>query len=382
MTHRAPTVACQRCRDQKLRCDRVLPSCMRCRKQGAVCTYPPPPDRKRIAERTSLLRALNANASNLAENSRKSNSAENELANKRQCTDEGAHEQRVAETAETNLNEDNEDASLPSTEIGLLLLEVYFKRIYLAPLLFHKSIAFQLYMESKLPTYLLRALFAHAAVFLKEIDAQCKEHISIMPMHRLYAKSWAWARASSKQVLQNADEPNLLLIQALQVLQFYYFSRGETKRAIVHASLAHRLSQLLGYDQLRDIAGSDVTERRTRFERVDREIRRRCFWASWCSSCIGGCQLESFRMLDRVAGLPLPAQFDKARSARDVDLNLGPMMTADWRMSGENSFMKDSTESAPPSLAAQLVRLVGIWYVNFLCLMLKFSRRNPYTRPA
>lgn len=176
-----------------------------------------------------------------------------------------------------------------------------------------------------------------------------------------FAKSWSWARSSSKEVLSHADEPSLLHIQALQVLQFYYFSRGEARRAIVHASLAYRLSQLLGYDQLRESAGSPATERRTRYERVDREIKRRCFWASWCSSCIGGRQLESFRICERAAGLPLPAQYEKGRSAQDVDFKLGLSMTVDWALSLETLLSQGTENSPSPSLMAELVRLVGIW---------------------
>jgi hypothetical protein len=54
-------------------------------------------------------------------------------------------------------------------KFGLLLLEVYFKRIYNATLLFHKSIAFQLYMQNDIPDYLLRSIFAQAAIFCSKL---------------------------------------------------------------------------------------------------------------------------------------------------------------------------------------------------------------------
>lgn len=352
-----PTVACRRCRDQKLRCDRGLPGCLRCRKQSTACDYPPAPNRKLIAQRTSRRNALRSiNQASTADQARNADSPDGTPAKRPRAT--GEH--YVQQSQNTSLVETSESADLPSTEIGLLLLEVYFKRIYLAPLLFHKSIAFQLYTQKKIPAFLLRAIFAHAAVFLKEVDASCKGHIDILPIPALFAKSWSWARSSSREVLANADDPNMSHIQALQVLQFYYFSRGEARRAIVHASLAFRLSQLLGYDQLRGGADS-LLGRTTRQERVDHEIKRRCFWASWCSSCIGGKHLESFEICERTAGLPLPAQFERGRSAQDVDLQPGPAMTADWTLDSEISRTHETERKPPLSLMAELVRLVGIW---------------------
>ena len=216
-----PLVACLRCREQKLRCDRGLPSCVRCRKQRAVCTYPLPPDRKRIAQKTSQAKAK-AKASQSIEHVHESESspAAEERPGKRQHTSNGTKEHCIPGSEETEATE------LPSTEVGLLLLEVYFKRIYNATLLFHKTIAFQLYMQGRIPDFLLRAIFAQAAIFLKQVESPYKQYIKIVPMQTLFEKSWPWARSASQEVLSHADEPTLLKVQALQVLQFYYFSQG------------------------------------------------------------------------------------------------------------------------------------------------------------
>jgi len=344
-----PTVACLRCRDQKLRCDRDLPSCVRCRKQRAACRYPAPPDRKRIAQKTSQLRA---SLSNGVEHVHRSESSTAAKPGKRQRISDDTKENCIPNSEET------EAAELPSTEVGLLLLEVYFKRIYNATLLFHKGIAFQLYMQNGIPGYLIRAIFAHAAIFLKQVDSPYKQYIKIFPVHTLFEKSWSWARSASQEVLSHADEPTILRIQALQVLQFYYFSQGEIQRAIVHASLAYRLTQLLGYDRLHEFVASPSTNRSMQF---GREMRRRCFWASWCSFCIGSTQLDSSRACDRVTGLPLPAKFEKGGSVQGVELKLGQKMEVDWKLSTESLPNHGTAGSSSCSLMAELVKLLGIW---------------------
>jgi hypothetical protein len=213
-------------------------------------------------------------------------------------------------------------------------------------------------MRDGIPGYLLRAMFAHAAIFLKQVDSPYKRHIKIFPVHTLFEKSWSWARSASQEVLSHADEPSLLRIQALQVLQFYYFSQGEIQRTIVHASLAYRLSQLLGYDRLHEDVASPSTNCSMQF---DREMRRRCFWASWCSFCIGSNHLDSSRACERVTALPLPAKFEKGGSVQGLELKLGQKMDVDWKLSSESLSSDATGDSSSSSLMAELVKLLGIW---------------------
>jgi hypothetical protein len=349
-----PTVACLRCRDQKLRCDRELPSCERCRKQKTVCTYPSPPDRKRIAQRTNRAKASQPPTfEEEAHNATLFSSSRSGLAS---VTANPAKRPRLIEHTprkDQSVRElDQADqAELPSTEVGLLLLEVYFKRIYNATLLFHRNIAFQVYMQNGIPDYLLRAIFAHAAIFLKEVEeSPHRKHIKALSMQSLHSKSWSWARAASVEALSHADEPSLIRIQALQVLQLYYFSQGEINRAIIHASLAYRLSQLLGYDKLYE----EITPRGMQF---DREMRRRSFWASWCTFIIGSNYLDPSHIFERVSNLPLPARFGKGGSVQGVELTPGKRMDRNWNSSMENS----ANHGTPASLLAELVKLLGIW---------------------
>jgi hypothetical protein len=100
-----------------------------------------------------------------------------------------------------------------------------------------------MYMQDNIPEYLVRAIFAHAALFLKDVEeSPHRKHIKILPIQSLCSQSWSWARSASVEALAHADEPSLVRIQALHVLQLYYFAQGENDRAIVHGSLAYRLS--------------------------------------------------------------------------------------------------------------------------------------------
>jgi hypothetical protein len=198
--------------------------------------------------------------------------------------------------------------------------------------------------------YLPRAIFAQAAVFLKEVeDSPHRKHIKTLSMQSLHVKSWSWAPSASVEALAHADEPSLIRVQALQVLQLYYFSQGEMERSIVHASLAYRLNHLLGYDKLYEEIASPGMQ-------FDREMRRRSFWASWCSFILGSKQLDPIRVFERVTDLPLAAKFSKVGSIRGVELTQGEKMDCDGKCNKgpASSYLKT------PSLMAALVRLMGI----------------------
>ena len=347
-----PTVACLRCRDQKLRCDRRLPSCTRCHKRKVVCSYPSPPDRKRIAQSTNQSRAARSNGLQRPHQYESSSTTAKPAMTQRSEND------LKEDSTPTLVETDTATADLPSTEVGLLLLEVYFTRIYNATLLFHRTTGFQLYIQNELPSYFLRAAFAQAAVFLKEVESPHKKYIKILPVRTLFEKSWLWARAASREVLSHADEPMLYRIQTLQVLQLYYFSQGEIQRATIHASLAYQQCQLLGYDKLyEDFAASSTN----RDMLIYCEMRRRCFWAAWCASCIGNDRLDYSKACDSVIGLPLPAKFEKGESARGTVIKPSGKMDANWELSAGSALDLEMLNSESCSLMAELVKLLGIW---------------------
>jgi hypothetical protein len=93
----------------------------------------------------------------------------------------------------------------------------------------------------------------------------------------------------------------------------------------------------------------------------DHEMRRRCFWTSYCSFCIGSTQLDTSRECERVTGLPLPANFEKGGSVQEVELKLGQKMGVDWKLSTDSSPNHGTAVSSSCSLMVELVKLLGIW---------------------
>ncbi|OAF99066.1 uncharacterized protein CC84DRAFT_1210508 [Paraphaeosphaeria sporulosa] len=342
-----PIVACLRCREQKLKCGREQPSCERCRKQDAACTYPPPPDRKRIAAEKNRSKASQSNNSSHTREHESSSSEANAAKRRRISHDT---------TGPFNCLAEPEAADLPSTEIGLLLQEVYYKRIYNAHLMFHKTVAFQVYMLNKTPDYLQRAIFAHGALFLQEVDPQYQKYVKAYPMQTLYERSWSWAHAASVQVLSHVDEPSVLKVQTLLILQQFYWARGEIVRAKVHATLAWRLSELLGYGKLCEME-EDPTLMNPSLV-FDREIRRRSFWASWATMCLHSEEMH--RIVESVYCLPLPATFGPGGSIQGVDLIHGKKLIDVWKLY-ESPIRDDPDDCKPSSLMAELMKLLGIW---------------------
>jgi hypothetical protein len=92
----------------------------------------------------------------------------------------------------------------------------------------------------------------------------------------------------------------------------------------------------------------------------DREMRRRAFWASWCTHCLNGNQVDSSRVYDGAALLPLPASFGKGGSIAGVQLMHVGRMDPKWH------FIVDSAPNPQLnfSLMAELVKLSGVWSVS------------------
>lgn len=209
-----------------------------------------------------------------------------------------------------------------------------------------------------MPGYLLRAIFAHAAVFLQPAGPAYEKHVKIIPIPVLFDNSWAWARSASREVLSFADEPTLPREQALQVLQLFYFSRGDIQKADVHLSLAHRLCRILGFDRPHDGKSSDSLSRSQQFEYGSKQ---RCFWSVWCSVRIANHQFELPLVLEKVPSLPIPANFTASDPLQEEGLDLDQKPEG-WRPDTQ-SLPADSGEKNIPRvpLMETIVTLLDIW---------------------
>lgn len=169
------STACHRCRGQKvrnsmchhvevllitriqLRCTREQPTCQRCERLGAACSYPAPPDRKRLAERRTYTPSwplpnppsAHSNISNAVSPIAPGSSTATGSAVSPSC---------AAGTAPQN-----DDVQLPAVA-QRLLIDVFFDYGPEASLVFHKQTFLQDWVENNVPAHNLRAVYALATM--------------------------------------------------------------------------------------------------------------------------------------------------------------------------------------------------------------------------
>lgn len=415
---RNSNTACQRCREQKLRCSRNRPACSRCYRQRLTCSYPLPPNRKLIAtsRKTSRLRgpepptqkrtvqtaqdgdsfsysgrsqplvegvqigdgrhiqpldnASDASDAGLACEfdeqtslipqkrpllpSQEPGEASEPFASGRLAEDVNSISNSAVLSRSSHESSAGSLALLPPRAIGLSLLEIYFDRVYNASLLFYKPALFSDYLDDKLPSFLLRSVFALASLFLRKTNTQrhaggAASELSALSL--FYRNGRHWAQAASQEVLALADQPSLITTQSLQCLTLYWFADGQIDRADIHLTLAYRSCCILKYNQL-----SDYDRAPTSVLAMDHELKRRCFWACWASCCIASeLTANATSVWSAVADLPLPGTF--LRSGCKLDIAVSQNMDANWRCStrGQNS------KEYNGSIWGEFMKILGVW---------------------
>jgi hypothetical protein len=94
----------------------------------------------------------------------------------------------------------------------------------------------------------------------------------------------------------------------------------------------------------------------------EREIKRRCFWAIWCSIALAEPLSISNAVLDGVAGLPLPAKFGANRSGQEEEIHEGQRAMSEWGLGPIPTHAIPRIDHSPPvSLMAILVKYLGVW---------------------
>ncbi|KAL5046756.1 hypothetical protein BDW71DRAFT_197406 [Aspergillus fruticulosus] len=275
----------------------------------------------------------------------------------------------IAKATDSARTPDQDQPPLPPTALGLSLLELYFTRIYNAPLLFHKPVLFQQYLEQELHGALLRALLALATLFLQPCDSDNEkdvigEHAELKVLSIYHSSGLPWARAALKEAMVSVvDSPSLMVIQALECLQHYWFGIGQPYRGNLCLALAYRACHLLGYTKEipNGVVGLDHDVS------LESELARRCFWACWTSTCIV-MEPEPYvkSSWQEVAMVPLPGVIRPTPSGYRI--MLGEVMDQNWNASV-------LTPAANPGPApAILMKMVGVWAeVQLLCKDNKFG---------
>ncbi|KAE8379894.1 hypothetical protein BDV26DRAFT_279965 [Aspergillus bertholletiae] len=399
--------ACQRCRDHKVRCSRECPSCTRCERLQVDCIYPNPPVRRgrrlrrnsrgvRRVTGPSVEHAINSTLGGPAPGARESpanlSSQPNGLISPNNNTSPIENsftqpEDQAQEDAEgsylphsvgvesinvssesypthlknTNLIKEGLTSDvgwppLPPRALGLSLLDIYFTRIYNAPLLFSKSILFQQYLDGKISEVLLKAIFALATLFLTQVNEDNhKEQLEWSELNLLSAYSSCglpWARSALREAISSiCIEPSLPVLQALHCLQLYWFGVGESRTGHLCLAMAYRSCDLIGYNKkvVDRVEESDYS--------LESESNRRCFWACWISTCMVMEPEPYVRFAWQEASMiPLPATIRYTDSGHTVVLN--KMMDHNWCT---RLVVSQSDDTRPSVDAASLVQMAGVW---------------------
>lgn len=194
-------------------------------------------------------------------------------------------------------------------------------------------------------------------------------------MYQSYGLPWANA-ASRDAMLLAVEHPSVMIVQALQCIQLYWFGIGRPQAGNLclgtllstsetislklvlplgtlfnkRIALAYRSCQILGFDE------SGYSDKST-----EHELGRRCFWACWTSTCIV-MEPEPFieSAWKEVAMLPLPRSLASVSSPREAPFN--QMMDENW---GSLPLHTPTEGYHPPTAEGLLIKIVGVWYGVF-----------------
>ncbi|KAH7006775.1 hypothetical protein EDB80DRAFT_777500 [Ilyonectria destructans] len=361
---RLSRTACERCRRQKLRCSREHPICSRCDRFSATCRYPQLVDRKLLAAARGATRADRADQASSAQ-------AASERLGGDQAAGTTAGGRGTAVPPVTNTDRPDNlaqpspasvpSADLPPRAVGLGLLDIYFERLYNAPLLFSRSELFESYLDGTVPSFLLKALFALSSIFLQKPRSQRLSPGARVPVTSAdlaalasYARNgYAWANAAAQEVLQLADRPTLQTIQTLACLSVYWFSRSDMDRARIHIVIAYTsCSNFLPFS-------STEKERESLRQAFDVERKRCCFWACWASLCVSAIPDAYARNAwEEACHVPLPLSIDGLRFG--LDSSPRECMDQNWHCT-PSAAGSSAAGAGDRSLMGELLKLMGIW---------------------
>ncbi|PYI02897.1 hypothetical protein BO78DRAFT_389793 [Aspergillus sclerotiicarbonarius CBS 121057] len=131
-------------------------------------------------------------------------------------------------------SDEQPDTALPPRSLGVKLLEIFVSRNAATSFLFHEGKLFRDYMSDAMPPFMLRAIFALAALFSEPACRSTQEqYLSERTANR--KESDSWADVAGRHVLGRVDRPALETVQTCSILSLYWFAVGDFERAKIHA---------------------------------------------------------------------------------------------------------------------------------------------------
>lgn len=342
---------------QQLKCSKTKPACQRCINLAKTCSYPSPPDRRRLfAERQrhgQWDKVHEIAVTSLSKWKKSQLLTPNNMSNRLKLIYLGRPPFQLAPVVGSDSispsppQQMNEHSHLPSSEIAMFLIEVYFSRIYNATLLYHKPRFISDWISGRLPSFIALSIFASASIFLKNQNPPNAPSALSISSYDWQKSGEEWAVRAGREVLAQADIPSIATVQACHTLALYWLACGQTQRTNFHVHVAYRACRMLGIQH-----GSSKID-----DPTTAENRRRCLWACWITQCISqdNAMFRS-RSWDEVSELPLPSD-EASYSMND------PHPTQYLSSSGEVQWLnrEDTGAQRYESVMAELAKLAGVW---------------------
>jgi hypothetical protein len=196
------------------------------------------------------------------------------------------------------------------------------------------------------------------------------------PLGDLHSLGLKWATCAGREVLQDMDQPCLASIQTCQVLALFWFSVGQSQRNTMFSGqlrvlpgrilisclwlgIAYKAACVLSLDNPRSAATRVQHREVSESSWLEDEIKRRCFWATWLTNCINSEHYTiGTSVNNRIMNLALPIDDLSFRTSIQV-----PLTTTRNSIEHIGRSIQDEPK-APPSVMAELVKLMMIWQVN------------------
>ncbi|KAF5266282.1 hypothetical protein FOXYS1_2879, partial [Fusarium oxysporum] len=222
------------------------------------------------------------------------------------------------------------DSSLPPRAVGLGLLDIYFERLYNAPLLFDRSELFESYLDDAFPPFFLRAVFDLSSIFLHPHSASTATTPAELTVLKQYAANGdAWANVAAQEVLAVADRPSLHTVRTLACLGLYCLKPFTIQES----------------------------EKMSTRDAIAAERSRACFWASWASICISAIpEAYARNAWLEACNIPLPIPTQVLRGGRSLNRTC---MDETWHCRPCSSSSPSAGESS--STMQSMLKLLGIW---------------------
>ncbi|OAD77566.1 Zn(2)-C6 fungal-specific transcription factor [Phycomyces blakesleeanus NRRL 1555(-)] len=292
------TQACVLCRKKKIKCDGTKPECLHCQAANMNCEYTESKKRGPRKGYVQVLeeRLLQMESRLMSENGEGSRDPTLSPITSGQSSSD-IYEKDTRQT-KYKLSYADQTIQLPSLDIVLHLVDLFFKYINSVFPLIHRGTLRQAIMNGTVSKPLLWSVLA--------IGARFSEHPNVKTDPPYLAGEKFAVKAAS---LINSDlfEPTLENLQFWGIMACLEYGRASGSRSWIYGSLAMRFCQELGLHK-EDTLNEPILASDGSVDAVAMALRRRVFWSCLCIDNAGTNNPQCFERMDCDAKAPNAAE--------------------------------------------------------------------------